>query len=248
MLSVAAGIGILAGMVSAHADPPLVAPSYDIVDSVLATRPPAAPSSGYVLPVRLRIEGGLGYNNGGTDTTISSPGIGSVSTNLFGGGGLAAEAAIWSDDMLMPTLSLGAQYLYFDDSGSITASSSAGPVLGLTSATANLGLTTNALMFDAAWRPNINGFHPFLGTGIGVAFTTLSGSALGFSASNSQAAVAGQAFLGFDYDLTSNVYAGVTGRFFISEATYHAPGVGVPNNINITNRPISLMAHIGVRF
>jgi hypothetical protein len=232
---------------------PLV--SGDIVDQVLSTpapgpagSPPASQSSENALPMGLRIEGGLGYNNGGTDTTVSVPGTGSASTNLLGGGGVAAEAAIWADDMLMPTLSLGTQYLYFGDSGSVTASSSAGPVFGLTSATANLSLTTNAVMFDAAWRPSMAGIHPFLGAGIGVAFTTLSGSALGFSASNSQIAAAAQAFLGFDYDITSNIYVGVTGRFFISKATYHAAGFGVPSNIDITNRPISLMAHLGARF
>ena len=113
-------------------------------------------------------------------------------------------------------------------------------------------------MFDAVWRPNIQRFHPFLGTGVGVAFTELSGSALGLSASDTQAAVAGQAFLGFDYDVTSNIYVGVTGRFFISEATYHVTNVRaqnntdiavrVQNNIDITNRPISLMAHLGLQF
>jgi len=197
----------------------------------------------------MRLEGGVGYNNGGTDTTVSSPGVGSVSTNLLGGGGITADAGIWFDSPLgLPDISLGAQYLYFSDSGSITASSSAGPILGLTSATANLNLITNAMMFNAEWRPSISGFHPFLGTGVGVAFGTLSGSALGFSASNSQTSVAGQVFLGFDYDLTSNIYAGVTGRFFISEATYHAANIGIPNNIDITNRPISLTAHLGLQF
>jgi len=206
---------------------------------------PPAPAS-FGMPMDLRIEGGVGYNNGGTDTTISGP-AGSASTNLFGGGGIAAEAAIWSDGALLRNVSLGAQYLHFSDSMTATASSSVGPIFGLTSATGNLSLNTDAMMLDAAWRPDIEGFHPFLGTGIGMAFTTLSGSALGFSARDSQAALAGQAFLGFDYDITSNIYAGVTGRFFISEATYHAPIIG-PINIDVTNRPISLMAHFGLRF
>ena len=101
-------------------------------------------------------------------------------------------------------------------------------------------------------------FHPFLGAGIGVAFTDLSGSGLGFSSSNSQTAIAGQAFLGFDYDIASGIYVGLTGRFFISEATYHATSVNLPNGsnfpvfsqnrIDITNRPISLMGHVGVQF
>ena len=173
----------------------------------------------------LRLEGGAGYNNGARGMTVSVPGIGSVSTNLLGGDGLAAEAALWFDSPLvaLPAMSLGAQYLYFGGSGSVTTSSSAGPILGQTSVTANLNLITHAAMFNAAWHPNIGGVHPFLGAGVGVAFTTLSGSALGFSESNSQAAVAGQAFFGFDYDFTPNVYAGVTGRFFISEAPTTLP-------------------------
>jgi hypothetical protein len=212
----------------------------------LAGLPPKA-SAQILLAGNLRVEGGVGYANGGTDMNISTPGVGSVSTDMLGSGGVAAEAGLWWDNALnLPAVSLGAQYLYFGNSGSVSASS-AGPFLGVT-ATANLDLITNALMFNAAWRPDVNGFHPFLGGGVGVAFSTLSGSALGYSTGNSQDAVAGQVFLGFDYDLTSNVYAGVTGRFFVSEATYHATNVGVPNSIDITNRPISLLAHLGVRF
>jgi hypothetical protein len=245
------------------------AEAYDILDIVgplppgpppprtVAAPPPAVPWSPG-LPLNLRIEGGVGYSNGGSDTTISSPGIGSLSTDLVGGGGIAAEAALWSDGMLLPDISLGAQYLHFDNSGSVTVSSAAGGLLGVTSATAHLDLTTNALMVAAEWRPKIAAFHPFLGTGVGVAFTDLSGSGFGFSASDSQTALAGQAFLGFDYDIAPNVYVGVTGRFFISDATYnttslHVPAgggapVAVTSNIDVTNRPISLMAHIGVQF
>src|ERR1041384_3578778 len=228
--------------------------------------PPAAPVLGPapahwgfpILPVRLRVEGGAGYNNGGTDTTVSSPGIGSVSTNLFGGGGLAAEAAIWSDGMLLPNVSLGAQYLHFDHSGSVTATSAAGPIFGLSSATGHLDLMTDAIMFNAAWRPTIQAFHPFFGAGVGVAFCELSGSGLGFSSSNSQRAVAGQAFFGFDYDIVPGIYVGLTGRFFISDATSRVTSVNLPNGsnspvfvqnkIDITNRPISLMGHNGVQF
>lgn len=196
-------------------------------------------------PGLFRIEGGLGYSNGGTDTTLSSPGIGSVSTDLLGGGGLTAEASLWIDHLLaLRDISLGAQYLYFDGSGSVTATSSAGSVLGLTSATGTLGLTTNAMMFNAAWRPDFGRVHPLLGAGVGVAFAELSGSALGLSISNSQTSLAGQVFLGFDYDLTEDIYAGVSGRFFISDATYQFPGA----SIQVTNRPISLLAHVGMRF
>ena len=219
------------------------------------TAPVPAPWS-FGMPFHLRLEGGAGYNNGATDTTVSSPGVGSVSTNLIGGGGIAAEAAAWSDAVL--PISFGAQYLHFDHSASITATSAAGPIFGLTSATGHLDLTTNAIMFDTAWRPNVQWFHPFIGAGVGVAFTDLSGSGLGFSASNSQSALAGQAFFGFDYDITPGIYIGLTGRFFISEATYHVTNVNLPNGANIpvsvqnkidvTNRPISLTGHIGVQF
>jgi hypothetical protein len=198
-----------------------------------------------------RFEGGAGYNNGSRDLTVSVPGVGSVNTDLLGSGGVAAEAGAWVDGLwpAFPGLSLGAQYLYFDNSGSVTSTSTGvGTIPGLSSTTSNLRLTTNALMFDAAWRPTFEVVHPYLGAGVGIAFSDLTGSALGFSVSDSQTAVAGQVFLGFDYDLTSNLYAGVTGRFFISEATYHAPVSGIPNSIDITNRPISLTAHVGLRF
>jgi len=233
------------------------AQAFDILD-MAQPPPPAAPGWVWGRPLNLRFEGGAGYNNGGTDTTVSSPGLGSVSTNLIGGGGLAAEAAVWSDTLWFPGISVGAQYLHFDHSSSVTATSAAGPVFGLTSASASLNLDTNAAMFNVAWRPQVQLFHPFIGAGVGAAFTDLSASSLGFSASNSQTALAGQAFFGFDYDIAPNIYAGLTGRFFISEATYHVTSVVIPNgsqvpvrvqnNIDITNRPISLMAHVGVQF
>jgi hypothetical protein len=116
------------------------AQAYDVVDVATPPPPPTGPW-GFGRPMNLRIEGGVGYNNGGTDTTVSSPGIGSVSTNLFGGGGIAAEAAIWSDFILLPSISIGAQYLHFDHAASITASSGAGSIFGLTSASGNLNLT-----------------------------------------------------------------------------------------------------------
>src|ERR1041384_6972581 len=157
-----AGTGLQATFAVSLAVFPVAAAAYDILDisgplypvpnaaggtgsavaPYVSAPPPAAPVLGSapapwgfpILPVRLRVEGGAGYNNGGTDTTVSSPGIGSVSTNLFGGGGLAAEAGVWSDGMLMPNISLGGQFLPFDHSGSVTATTAAGTILGLTSA------------------------------------------------------------------------------------------------------------------
>jgi hypothetical protein len=210
--------------------------------------PPSYPPPSYSPLGRVRLEGGLGYNSGARDMSISTAGTGSLSTSLIGGDGIAAEAALWADDMVLPSISLGAQYLYLDNSGSVTASSLGGPIVGLTSVTSTLSLTTNAVMFNAAWRPTIERIHPFLGAGVGVAFTTLSGSALGFSASSSQTDAAAQVFLGFDYDLTPNIYTGVTGRFFISDTSYQVTTLGIPTKIDVTNRPISLMAHLGVRF
>jgi hypothetical protein len=78
------------------------------------------------------------------------------------------------------------------------------------------------------------------------------------AAALAQTALAGQAFFGFDYDVAPNIYVGLTGRFFISEATYHVTSVVLPgggqvpvrvqNNIDITNGPLSLIAHVEVQF
>lgn len=49
-------------------------------------------------------------------------------------------------------------------------------------------------------------------------------------------------------DLGSNIYAGVTERFFISDSTCGVSVLGLPVDIDVTNRPISLMGHLGMRF
>lgn len=197
----------------------------------------------------VRLEGGIGYNTGTWDTKASSPGIGSLSTDLLGGDGLAAAGAAWLDIRLMPVsiISLGAQYLHLDSGGSISANSTV-PIFGLTSATGNLELGTEAVMFNAAWRAPLGGIYPFIGAGIGVAFQELSGSALGVSAKDSRTDLAAQVFVGLDFDIGANIYAGVTGRFFISDSTYDVNILGTPVEIDVTNRPISLMGHLGVRF
>src|SRR5947207_1589782 len=112
---------------------PAPSPNAPLAPYAQAAPAPAPTSWAFGRGSHLRLEGGAGYSNGGTNTTVSSPGVGSVSTNLFGGGGLAAEAAIWWDGILYPTISLGAQYLHFDHSGSVTVNSEAGPIFGLTS-------------------------------------------------------------------------------------------------------------------
>ena len=213
--------------------------------------PPPPPPPGSIPWLQgLRLEGGVGYNTGTRDTTISSPGIGSLSTDLIGGDGLAAQGAAWFDTRLMPVsiLSVGAQYLRFNSGGSISATSSMGPIFGLTSASADLKLDTDAVMLNAAWRAPMGGLYPFIGAGVGVAFQELSGSALGVSATKSRTDIAGQVFAGLDFDIGSNIYAGVTGRWFISDSTYNLDVGGVPVAVEVTNRPISLMGHLGMRF
>jgi hypothetical protein len=80
-------------------------------------------------------------------------------------------------------------------------------------------------MLNAAWRMNNGVVHPFIGAGIGFGVTTVEPA--GIEEDDTATDVAGQIFFGFDYDIFANVfdnsildnvYVGVNGRWFVTEA------------------------------
>jgi len=214
-----------------------------------------------------RIEGGLGYDVGISDLKASTSVLGlpvALTGDLLGASGLAANAGIWYDGAFGQPgtfpgdISIGAQYLHLTNDGSITASAG-----GLASAKADLSLNTDAVMANIAWRVNDGSLHPFIGAGIGVAFNEMSvggsiaagGLGLAGSAtlpSDSETAFAAQAFFGFDYDFTPNIYGGVTGRYVYSDATYSklVPASLIPGGVklDLASNNLAVMAHLGWRF
>jgi len=206
----------------------------------------------------LRLEGGLGYDIGlsnlNANTTIGPATINFQSDGI-GGGGLAANAALWWDgafgqpQTFLGDLSIGAQYLHFTNDNQTTAGVTFGGGGG-GGGSLNLGLDIDAVMANIAWRPSFGPVHPFFGVGGGVAFTNLTGkiNILGSTASthDSETAAAGQAFLGFDYDITQHAYFGLTGTFFYTDSSYNKffPGI----NVDVAQSQMALMAHLGWKF
>ena len=207
-----------------------------------------------------RIEGGVGYDIGNADlnttTNIGGTPV-TLKANLIGSGGFAANAALWYDGAFGPPgtfpgdISIGLQYLHFSNDGTLSESG------GGVSASATLSRGTNAAMADVEWRPRDGRFHPFVGAGLGAAFTSINisagiggiggiGGGGGSLPTDNEVSFAAQGFFGFDYDFTSNLYGGVTGTFFYTDADYTKliPGV----KLNIAYQELAVMAHLGWKF
>jgi hypothetical protein len=211
-----------------------------------------------------RIEGGVGYtqgNNAASDSFTTDGITANVSANGLGSGaGLAANAGLWVDapfsawtqHWFTDCLSLGVQYLYLGNSlslrGTVTSALNG-------SASFNTDLQMNAVMFNAALRYNEGFLHPYVGGGFGGVYGIIginySAAATGIGAiSGARSAdfgtTAGQAFAGFDYDITSNIYAGVSGIFFFSDTSLNH--LLVQTAPNVSTHQMAGMAHVGWKF
>jgi opacity protein-like surface antigen len=195
----------------------------------------------------MRAEIGLGAHWGDPDISFAGE-----SDSLDTGTGLAGSVGAWKDGVGHKNLALGLEFLRLQD-GDYSESVS-GEILGATlSGDVSLDPTINALLVNAAYRKNDNGrFHPYAGAGIGVARVnaTLSASATvtvgssTFVASGSEddsdTALAGQLFLGADYDVTSNVYVGAGARYFLTDTNLFGADVDFRNFV--------VSAKLGFRF
>ena len=198
----------------------------------------------------LRLEGGAGYNNGARGMTVSVPGIGSVSTNLLGGDGLAAEAALWFE------LPLGgpASYEPWRPISLLWR-------LGVGHDVKQRRSDTRADFGDGQPQPD----YACRDVQCGVASKHRGRSSL----SRCWCWCRVHHAIRFGSRVLRKQFTGCSGRpgvlwlrlrlhtqrlcwrdraVFYQRGTYHAPGIGVSNNIEITNRPLSLMAHLGFRF
>ena len=194
-----------------------------------------------------RIEGGVGWTNADHDAEddtglLLAPG----EIDGFGGSGLAVEAAAWVDGLLWPDLSIGAQYLRFENH------SNAEFTINGDFNDFDADLTLNAAMANLAWRLNEGRMHPFIGGGIGAAYVDLDVSRKVTNAGASppiatlteidenEVLLAGQVFVGFDMDLTDRFYVGASGRYFIFDGGFFGSDVDL--------RELSLTVHAGYKF
>jgi len=211
-----------------------------------------------------RIEGGFGYTQGnnvasdsfttdGITVNLSANGLGS-GAGLAASGGLWVDAPFgaWTQNWFTDCLSLGVQYLYLSNSQSFN-----GTVTSAVSGSAGFktNLQMNAVMFNAALRYNEGFLHPYVGGGFGGVFgiigANVSATATGLGTiSGARSAdfgtTAGQVFAGFDYDITSTLYAGFSGTFFFADT--YVNHLLVQTAPNVSTHQMAGMAHVGWKF
>lgn len=179
-------------------------------------------SQEYTGNYRLEISGGV--QGGNPDIEFAG-----VSDSLDTSLGYAVSGGLWVDKVGFDYLSLGLQFTRLG--GADYNESAAATLFGVT-LVANVAVThnINALMANAALRKNDGTLHPYVGGGVGVAFTdaditaagtiTVSGRTFAFAgtADDSDTSFAAQVFGGVDVDVTDDIYVGVNGRYFMTNA------------------------------
>ena len=193
---------------------------------------------------RLEISGGI--QGGNPDIEFAG-----ASDKLDTSTGFAVSGGLWVDKVGFDYLSLGLQFTHLG--GADYNESAAATLFGVTLA-ANVEIThnINALMANAALRKNDGTLHPYVGGGVGVAFTdaditaagtiTVGGSTFAFAgtADDSDTSFAAQVFGGVDIDVTDNIYVGVNGRYFMTNADLFGADVKFRNYV--------AMGVVGFRF
>jgi len=186
-----------------------------------------------------RIQFGAGVQGGNPEVEF----VGDLDTDT----GFAISGGAWVDKVGWKHLSLGLEYLGFQDSDF----SESGTFLGVT-LSGTIEPTIDAVMVNAAIRKNDGSIHPYFGGGIGVGFAdvdltasaTVTVDSETFSASGSvndtDTAFAGQLFGGVDADIGGNWYLGVNGRYFLMDADLFGADVEF--------RSWAVMGFIGFKF
>ncbi len=202
----------------------------------------------------MRFDIGVGVHGGDPKVTFNG-----VSDNLNTDTGFAVSAGIWKDKLFAEKLgqdwlSIGAEYLRLQDSN-FSETTNATVLGGTLTGKLDLKPVTDSFFINLAARSNSNKFgkfHPYLGGGVGLANTkvnatfgatlTVGGStyALAGTSDSSDTSLAGQFFVGADYDLTDKVYVGAKVRYFMTDATLFGANTEFRNLIG--------MAVLGVKF
>jgi hypothetical protein len=201
-----------------------------------------------------RIEGGLGIVYGDHDLSFSERlgpfQIAGESGSALGGAGFIGSAAAWVDGVLNENISIGIEYLRAGTDGDLTLGASAAGqnfTLG-----ADLSLDIDTLFLNFAWRRNAGMMHPYAGLGLGASWPegqidvnaaasfAGTGPTTFIRVDEDEFAPSGQAFLGFDYDITDRFYIGGLARFFIIDGRIFERDQVI--------RELSAQAKFGIRF
>jgi len=200
--------------------------------------------------VDFRFEGALGIVYSDYDLSFTER-FGPVeltgeSNSALGGSGFIGSAAGWVDGVLFRDFSIGLEYLRTQTDSDLTLGlSGAGQSVSLDS---DFSLDIDTLFLNAAWRRNEGMLHPYVGVGLGVSrlegkIDLRTGTAF-FGANpivdEDVIAPSGQAFFGFDYDLTNQFYIGAVARWFIIDGRLF--------NEDQVVRELSAQVKFGIRF
>lgn len=232
------------------AEPPAATSS-----SGTARQPPAATSSA----PRNRAEITIGYTQGNYDGTIKSSLSGNQlvahTDSLVGSDGKMLTAAYWRDGAIGKRFSLGIEYLHFKNEAKLSADTSfnglsiGGSTLnGSGSGQARAELLADIGMLNVAYRPVLSeGWHPFLGLGLGAGYGELNITGdlhiAGTLSENFHAEsilVATQGFFGTEIDITDNLYATLGARLILITAR--------PAGIDQQFQNIAVNSGLGWRF
>jgi hypothetical protein len=201
-----------------------------------------------------RIEGGLGVVHSDHDLSFTER-LGPIqvvgqSGSALGGAGFIGSAAAWVDGVLIENMSIGVEYLRTGTDGDLTLGASAAGqnfTLG-----ADLSLDIDTLFLNFAWRRNAGREHPYAGLGLGVsrlegridvdaaASFVGTGPTTFIRVDEDEIAPSGQAFFGFDYDITDRFYIGGLARFFIIDGRVFESDEVI--------RELSAQVKFGIRF
>lgn len=186
---------------------------------------------------RNRVEMTIGYTHGNYDGTIKSSVSGSRvdahTDSLLGSEGKMLTAAYWRDGAIGRRVSLGFEYLHFKNEAKLSADtrfnglSIGGSTLnGSGDAQARAELLADIAMFNLAYRPVLTeGWHPFIGVGLGVGYgeVTITGDlhvAGALSERFHEESILGgvQGFFGTEIDITDSLYATLGARLMLITA------------------------------
>jgi outer membrane protein OmpA-like peptidoglycan-associated protein len=189
-------------------------------------------------------EGGVNWMlNTSSTTTVNVPGIfsGSGNSNLTTNTGWTAGGMI-GYDFIGPRVEVEARYI--QNTATLTA-----PIVGSLGATVGQVPVMANVLYD--FLPG-NVWTPYVGAGLGVVFTNLSGG--GFSNSNSNAQFAYQAMVGVGYNIDQQFRVNLEGRYFGSLQPNYSFTAAGPGGVtgtgtgNYSNNNFAIMASLQFKF
>ncbi len=153
---------------------------------------------------------------GGTDGDTEIEPVGGPNVEKGAETGAALGGAVWLDGVLLPTLSVGAQYSYIF-----------GNDLEADFTSDKIEFDTHVFMVNVVFRDNEGSFdgkfHPYAGGGIGLSQVNAQYFLAGVEGDDID--FAGQFMAGFDYDILKNIYFGVNFTYLFNQAEIQASGI-----------------------